>query len=118
LSAGASRVAEPLSTAIYTHMLTNTGRLSGTFTIKAASAHHWPVALLEGNQPVETLPVSLAAGLTTTLRISVSVPAVMPGYLDAIVLTATSALSPSIFIAVTDEVRVVAHIYPSVIRRQ
>lgn len=118
LSDGANRAAYPLSTALYTHTLTNAGSQSGTFTIEAASAHQWPVALLDGNQPAETLSVSLAAGLTATLRISLSVPAVRPGYLDSIVLTATSAISPSIFIAVTDEVRVGAHIYlPAVLRQ-
>lgn len=117
LSDGDSRVADPLSTAIYIHTLTNAGSLSGTFTIEATSAHHWPVALLDGNQPTETLSVFLDAGLTATLRISVSVPAVTPGYIDSIVLTATSQISPSIFIAVTDEARVGEHIYLPVVLR-
>jgi pimeloyl-ACP methyl ester carboxylesterase len=45
LSDGASRIADPLSTVIFTHTLTNSGSQSGTFTLEAASAHHWPVAL-------------------------------------------------------------------------
>jgi pimeloyl-ACP methyl ester carboxylesterase len=106
LSDGDSRTVDQLSTVIFTHTLTNAGNLSGTFTIEAASADHWPVALLNGNQPTETLSVFLEAGLTATLRVSVSVPSATQGAVDSIVLTATSQISPSIFIAVDDEVRV------------
>jgi pimeloyl-ACP methyl ester carboxylesterase len=109
LSDGYSQVTYAMDTAIYTHMLSNTGSLSGTIMIEAASLHHWPVTLMESNSPTATL--DLGGGMTATLHISVSVPAVMPGYRDTIVLTATSQISPSIFMAVTDEALVGAHIY-------
>ena len=120
LSDGDSRAADPSSATIYTHTLTNAGSLSGTFTIAATSAHHWPIALSADGQPTGTLVVllKLEAGLTATLRLSVSVPAVTPGTIDSIVLTATSAISPSIFIAVTDEVRVGQRVYLPVVLRQ
>lgn len=118
LSEGASRITDPLSTVIFTHTLTNAGSQPGTFSIEAASAHHWPVALSAGGQPTETLSVFLDGGLTATLRISVGVPAALPGYIDALVLTATSHISPSVFIAVTDEVRVGARVYLPVVLRQ
>ncbi len=118
LSDGNRQVAYPLSTAIYTHTLTNPGSLSGTFTIEAASVQHWPVALLDGDQPTETLSVFLEAGLTATLRVSVSIPAATSGAIDSIVLTATSQISPSIFIAVSDEVKVDWRTYLPVVVRQ
>ena len=117
LSDGYSRVAYPLSTVIYTHTLSNTGNLSGTFTVEAISLAHWPVALSDGNQLTETLSVYLDRDTTATLHISVSVPAVMPGYRDSIVLTATSQISPSIFMAVTDGAIVGAHIYLPIVLR-
>jgi len=105
LSPGDSQQARPGSTVVYTHTLTNTGSLSGTFVIEAASSEHWPVELLGITYPTGTwrLPLLLEPGMTTTLQVSLTVPAgVAEGIVDHTVVTATSQISPSVFMAVSD----------------
>jgi hypothetical protein len=104
LSDGYSQATRPANTVIYTHTLTNTGSLSGTFTIEVTSSHHWSVTLLGYSFPAGT--VHLANGMTATLSISLSVPAGTATQIDSIILTATSQISPSIWMAVNDIARV------------
>jgi hypothetical protein len=104
LSEGYSQATRPANTVIYTHTLANTGSLSGTFAIEATSAHHWSVALLGNSYPTGT--VHLDSGMTATLHISLSVPAGTATQIDSIILTATSQISPSIWLAVSDIAKV------------
>ena len=104
LSEGYSQATRPANTVIYTHALTNTGSLSGTFTIEATSSHQWPVAFLGSSYPTGTL--YLDSGMTATLSISLSVPTGTVTQVDLITLTATSQISPSIWMAVNDMARV------------
>jgi len=116
LSDGYNRSAHPLSTVLYTHTLTNTGSLSTTFDAQVSSSQ-WAVALMNGSQPTSTLSVPLGSGMTTTLLISLSVPAGASGQSAHVALTATAHLSPGIFMAVADTVAVLYPLYLPVVLR-
>ncbi len=105
LSPGYSQPARPGGAVTYQHVITNTGSTSGTFILEAASLRRWPVTLLGGAYSTGTLrlPVQLGAGLTATVQLSLTAPAdAADGVVEWTVITATSQVSPSVFIAVAD----------------
>ncbi|MBN1887785.1 MAG: hypothetical protein JW850_07330 [Thermoflexales bacterium] len=112
LSPGSTQVATPGSLVTYTHTLSNTGHSLDTFSVRASSSHAWPVSLLGGVYPTGTsvLPLSLNAGATTTLKVSLSVPAgdaLGAGSItDHLVVTASSHLSPALCVTATDTTQV------------
>jgi pimeloyl-ACP methyl ester carboxylesterase len=101
LTEGRSLATDPMSTVIYTHTLANTGKLAGTFSVEVASSL-WPAVLVSNGYLTTTMSLYLDSGMSTTLPISLSIPAGTKGQSARIVLTATSQISPNIFIAVAD----------------
>ena len=88
--------AAPGEAVAYTHTLTNSGNLSDTFSLSAASARGW----LQGLTP---LSVTLAPGVRTTIRVTSSVAAgTLAGTEDVATITATSGADPSVSAVVTD----------------
>ena len=117
LSPGYSQYAQPGSTITYTHILTNTGNVSDTFTLDVASAKNWPVALFNETSLTGTtrLPIALTPGLTATFQIDLEVPnqdisgtlvlsgsAVIGHIADIVVITATSQADPGAYATATD----------------
>ena len=67
----------------YTHILTNTGDGPDTFGLALSSSRGWAT--------MDTTPLSVGAGATATLLVSVTVPAdALSGTVDSTVITATS----------------------------
>lgn len=70
------------TTVIYTHVVTNTGSGTDTFSFDITSSNDWPFT------PVGD--VTLGAGLTATIEIQLTVPAGASGLTDAMLVTAVS----------------------------
>ncbi|MCP5098346.1 MAG: hypothetical protein GY943_22585, partial [Chloroflexi bacterium] len=66
----------------YTHVLTNTGNGTDTFTFAASSSNGWVTAV-----PAD---VTLNSGLSTTVFVSLTVPSGAAGLMDTMTVTATS----------------------------
>jgi len=123
LSPGYSQTVEPGTVVAYTHVLTNTGTTTDTFTLEASSSKSWPIALRAGGYSTGTeigtviLPLQLDAGLTGTVVVSITVPTAAWGTIDYTVVTATSHISSSVWIAVIDTTFVRTRVYlPLVVR--
>jgi hypothetical protein len=100
--------AGPGAVITYTHILTNTGNGPDVFELKVASSQGWPVNLVGGTA---TLPVALAAGLTTSVQVNLSVPGgVRPGIVDTTVVTATSLGDPDIWARVVNTTVVAGYV--------
>jgi len=109
LSPGYSQAGKSGSAVVYNHIVTNTGTLSGTFVLQAASSQNWQVALLGGAYPGGTmqLPLLLDAGMTATVQVRLTVPeGITKTLVDYTVVTATSQISPTIFMTAVDTTRV------------
>jgi uncharacterized membrane protein len=76
--------AEPGATVLYTHVLTNAGNGQDTFTVTLSSGRGWPLSLL--TPPV----VTLNAGQSASVVVSLTVPLGTAGQTDVITITATS----------------------------
>lgn len=88
------------TTLIYEHTLTNEGNQSDSFTMTATTSMGWLVSYAPHN-------VTLAAGGTATILVTVTVPAgADPGQEDETVLTATSLNNPLVNDEATDTTRV------------
>ena len=80
-----SDTALPGEVVTYTHTLTNTGSLTDTFDITHHSSQGWPVDY--------DTPITLTAGGSATLIVSVTVPtSAISGTVDTATITATGVL--------------------------
>jgi len=80
---------------VYTHTLTNTGNRTDTFTFTARSSRGWVVT--------PTVPVTLSAGLTAAVPITIKIPfGAISGTVDTTILTATSLFNMFVFDTATD----------------
>lgn len=121
LSPGYSQIAHPGDVVTYTHILTNVSTTTDTFMLTAMSSQGWPVELW-GVSGTLSLPVQLDAGLTTTVRLQLTLPAsVISGTVDTAVITATSQTSPTLIgtsVDTTTAQNIIRYVYlPLVIRR-
>lgn len=108
LSPGYTQEALPGQTVGYTHVLANTGTMTGTFSLAVTSSLHWPVALFNETHPATVLlPVQLGAGMTTTVGVSVTVPTTaLSGTIAHTTITATLLGTLGMQAVVTDVTRV------------
>ncbi len=85
----------------YLHTLANTGNAPDTFVISHTSAYGWSVL-------TPTQDVALGPGITTTLWVTVNVPATAPGGLVETVVVTASSLNPlsGVSAVVTDTIEV------------
>jgi hypothetical protein len=75
---------------VYTHALTNTGKFTDTFSVRARSSNAWPAA-------VSPVSITLGCHAWTTLAITLTVPETAGvGTQDMLVITATSTLSTAV----------------------
>jgi uncharacterized membrane protein len=79
----------------YNHTVENTGNGSDTFNLSALSSQGWTVSF---SQP----SVTLAAGASTTIQVTISVPTGATGAVDVTTVTAASAYSPGTTATATD----------------
>jgi hypothetical protein len=104
----------------YSHVLTNTGELTDTFSVDVLSTQGWPVGLTHETHPTSTqmLDLDLGAQMSTTFEVSLTVPSYAGGMIEITVVTATSQLSPTVqdMAVDTTHVRAVVHL-PLAIRR-
>lgn len=91
----------PGGTVVYSHILTNTGDGPDVFNLTVSSSQGWP------GVSVAPVSVSLAAGQTGSVTVSVTVPTgAISGTVDRTVVTATSVASPSLFASAVDRTTV------------
>ena len=125
MSSGYDQDAEPGDVVTYTHTVMNTKATTDTLTLDVASSENWDVYLLGGDYPSGTLqlPLRLGSYMTATVVVSLTVPAdAISGTVDHTVVTATSGISPTVFVTATDSttVKVGMHLVflPLVIKNQ
>ena len=95
LSPGQEESVDPGEEITYAHLLTNTSNGPDTFTLSALSSQGWSVT----HSPDPTL----AAGASTTIHVTVAVPAdAIAGAVDETTLTAESQLDASVSVSVID----------------
>ncbi len=100
LSAGNTYSAAPGDVLTLTHILTNTGAVSDTYTVTATSNLGWTTLATSSS-------LSLDAGSAITVAMRVEVPPTATADLAELAgLTVTSALSPSLFAGAVDTVTV------------
>ncbi len=86
----ASLLVQPGESADHTLTLTNTGNLETIYQISALSAHGWGTSVPE--------PVSVPAGQSVQITVSVSVPAdTAPGTLDELTVRAAVQAQPDVY---------------------
>jgi len=96
---------------VYTHVLTNTGKFTDTFTVVGSSSHHWPLAIM----PTATLLLSHTGAVIT---LAITVPVTAPsGIQDSLTITAASALSPGVTNRLINTAIILWGTYLPVIRR-
>lgn len=84
---GITKTADISSIATFTHILTNAGNCTDTITVSTYSSHGWHIEW--------DSPGSLAPGDSAEIVVSVTVPCVMSGTIDTVVITVTSDLDLS-----------------------
>ncbi len=100
----------PARTIVYTNVLTNTGKFIDAFTLTASSSGGWPV----GISPTSATLLSHTGTLVTiTLIVPVTAHA---GAVDALAVTATSQISPSVYSSLVNTTTVLYGIYLPVVR--
>ena len=88
--------AKPGETITYTHILTNTGNYTDTFSITSSSSQGWASV-----QP--TGLITLSAGATTTVKVTVTVPAnAISGTVESTAVTVTSQADNSVKVTAAD----------------
>jgi hypothetical protein len=92
-----SSAPDPGATVIYTHTLLDTGTLTDTYQLTWSSTQTW-------SSVTGTTPIILAPGQTSWVTVTVDVPASsdVVGQHDTTLITATSMISPSLQMVVTD----------------
>ena len=89
-----AKTVSPGQSITYSHTLSNTGNGPDTFTFQALSSHGWTTT----TPPTATLP----ALSSTTVIVSLAIPATAAGEVDIMRVTATSSISPAFHATVTD----------------
>ncbi|MFQ5611929.1 MAG: beta strand repeat-containing protein [Anaerolineae bacterium] len=89
LSPGQNGLADAGAPITYTHVVTNLGNFTDTFTLSAASSQGWPFS--------NTPSIQLGPGLTGTITLTLNVPPATGGLVDTLTVTATSTLSATVF---------------------
>lgn len=104
LSPGTVIATPPGSTITFTHIITNTGQSTDTFTLEAVPPQGWEHQLLYESCPPGTLcpPLTLSGGQTGTVVLILSVPLNQPSGSYTATLTATSHTSPTASASVAD----------------
>jgi len=104
LAPGGEQTALPGDNVHYSHVLTNTGDAPDTFILNTLSSQGWDVSLSANYQGETTiLPVQMAAGMTATVMVTVSVPSdAVAGTVDTTLITATSQTTPTVFATAHD----------------
>lgn len=74
-------------TVLYTHWVTNTGSVTDTFNLTTESSHGWPTP--------DPLPVTLAAGASTQITVTLIIPAAVFTTTDVMTVTAVSINDPT-----------------------
>jgi hypothetical protein len=87
---------DPDTVVSYTHTLTNGCNFTATFILDGSSSHAWDVALLPPG------PLTLPAGQTATVVVSLTVPPGSDSQTDITVVTATLQGSPAVWDNVVD----------------
>ena len=85
----------PVTQVVYTHLVVNTSitdSITDTLTLTASSSHAWPVTV---NPASLTLPHNGSASVIVTLTIPLPITS---GIQDKLTITATSAISPALFV--------------------
>ncbi len=95
------------SVVTYTHHLTNTGNQPDTFSFAATSSQGWATDM--------PAPVDLNPDATTSIVVTLTVPAGTGGLVDIMQVTATSAISPAISASVTNTTTVIMPAFRDVI---
>lgn len=80
---------DPTTTITYQHTITNNGNGTDTFVLTAATLLNWPVQV--------NPPVTIGAGLTSTVLVTLTVPVGTDGLVEPMIVTATSSFDPSLF---------------------
>lgn len=102
----------PGHTRVYTNVLTNTGKFTDTFTLAASSSNGW----LVGINPTSVMLLSHTGTLVT---ITLTVPtATYGGVVDALAVTATSQLSPSVYSSLVNTTTILYGVYLPLIQRE
>ena len=93
-------------TVTYTHTLTNTGAVRDTYMLSANSNNGWSATV------APTTQITLDGGQSASVTVSLSIPAdVVSGTVDALTVTATSGIDPSLMASVTNTTRAVLPSY-------
>jgi len=88
---------QPGVNVLYTHVLSNAGHYTDTFDITSSASRGWPTTI----SPVPA--VQLAMGLTTTVQVTVTIPATaLGGDVDVRVITATSQSDGTVYDTVVE----------------
>ncbi len=96
LTGAQSASRKPGQTAVYTHILTNTGSYTDTFSVAFSSSQGWASV-----QP--TGLITLSAGATTTVKVTVTVPAnAISGTVESTAVTVTSQADNSVKVTAAD----------------
>lgn len=98
---------------VYDHVLTNNTSFTDTFSLEAHSTQGWPVELFAESYPTGTqiLPLNVGAQMSASFRVSLTVPISASGITEITVITATSQISPSLWVTATDTTIVLNQIY-------
>ena len=105
-------IALPGTTLYYTHILSNTGNVSDTFSLTWTTSQEWAtdvVVKMDGSTVM--LPATLQVGEFAEVQVTVQVPlAEISGWMtDTTVVTATSITLPLVYETVTDVTKVAEH---------
>lgn len=115
-----SQQARPGQKITYSHVLTNTGLTTDTFSVNVLSTQNWPVELLGDLYPTGTLVLGLEvdAQTSTTFQVSFTVPSDVCCVTETTLITATSQLSPTVQDVAIDTTFVPARVYLPVLMRR
>jgi hypothetical protein len=95
-----SSALDPGQQAIYVHTLQNTGKLTDTYHLTFSSSQHWSLLVASVETGTVQLPttLSLATDQTAIITVTVKVPTgtAVVGLVDRTIVTATSAISPTL----------------------
>ncbi len=96
LTGGQNASPKPGQTVTYTHIVTNTGSYTDTFSIASSSSRGW--ASVQPNTPI-----TLGPGATATVKVIVTVPAnAISGTVESTAVTVTSQADNAVRVTVTD----------------
>jgi hypothetical protein len=110
LSPGTTKRVDPGAAVTFTHLITNVGQLTDTFTLTATPPARWTLSM-------KPLTLTLRNGQAGTLVLTLTVPQNARGGFHTLILTATPSSDPGAGRAVTDTVHVTSYIYLPLVMR-